>query len=102
MESVKIFPDLTPLETWHLAKNISNNFTFSSFPPLVQPDGTNAILSISKAELLAQTFANNPTLDDSGLVPPSPPPSDYFMLPIKILRNDVFHALPKPSEGLWT
>ena len=54
--------------------------------------GANAISSISKAELFTQTFAKNSTLDDSGLVPPSPP-SDYFMLPIKILRNDVFHAL---------
>ena len=93
----------SPRDFWHLAKNISNNFTSSSFPPLVQPDGTNAISSISKAELFAQTFANNSTLDDSGLVPPSPPPSDYFMLPIKILRNDVFHALaglnPRKAYG---
>ena len=58
----------SPRDFWHLAKNISNNFTSSSFPPLVQPDGTNAISSISKAELFAQTFANNSTLDDSGLV----------------------------------
>ena len=49
--------------------------------------------SISKAELFAQIFANISTLDDSGLVPPSPSPSDYFMLPIKILHNDVFHAV---------
>ena len=32
-----------------------------------------------------------------GLFAPSPPPSDYFMLPIKILRNDVFHALGGPN-----
>ena len=82
-----------PRDFWHLANSISNNFTSSSFPPLFQPDGTTAISSISKAELFAQTFAKNSTLDDSGLVPPSPPPSDYFMLPIKIFRNDVFHAL---------
>ena len=75
------------------AKVISDNFTSSSFPPLVQPDGTNAISSISKAELFAQTFAKKSTLDDSGLVPPSPPPFDYFMLAIKILSNDVFLAL---------
>ena len=104
-ESVKIFPDTynSPRDFWHLAKNISNNFTSSSFPPLVQPDGTNAISSISKAELFTQTFVNNSTLDDSGLVPPSPSPSDYFMLPFKILRNDVFHALaglnPRKAYG---
>ena len=93
----------SPRDFWHLAKNISNNFTSSSFPPLFHADGTTAITSISKAELFAQTFANNSTLDDSGLVPPSIPPSDYFMLPIKILRNDVFHALaglnPRKAYG---
>ncbi|MPC26450.1 Proton-coupled amino acid transporter 4 [Portunus trituberculatus] len=47
----------------------------------------------TKAELFSQTFANNSTLDDSGLVPRSPPPSDYFMPSIKVLRNDDFHAL---------
>ena len=52
-----------------------------SLTTIVQPDGSNAISSISKAELFAQTFANNTALDDSRLVPPSPPPSDYFMLP---------------------
>ena len=93
----------SPRDFWHLANSISNNFTSSSFPPLFQPDGTTAISSISKAELFAQTFAKNSTLDDSGLVPPSPPPSDYFMLPIKIFRNDVFHALsglnPRKAYG---
>ena len=82
----------SPRDFWHLAKNISNNFS-SSFPPLFQPDGSTSVTSISKAELFAQTFANNSTLDDSGLIPPSPPPSDYFMPNIKILRNDVLHTL---------
>ncbi|MPC69217.1 hypothetical protein E2C01_063434 [Portunus trituberculatus] len=53
---------------------------------------TIVISSISKAKLF-QIFANNSTLDDSGFVPPSPPPFDYFMPSIKVLRNDVFHAL---------
>ena len=55
-------------------------------------DGTPAIFSVFKAELFTQTFADNSTLDDSGLVPP-PPHSDYFMLDNQILRNDVSHAL---------
>ncbi|MPC84926.1 hypothetical protein E2C01_079680 [Portunus trituberculatus] len=78
---------------WHLIKNISNNFTSSSLPPLFPPDGTTAISSVSKAKLFFQTFAHNSTLDDSELVSPSPPPSYYFMSTIKILCNDVFHAL---------
>ncbi|MPC54134.1 hypothetical protein E2C01_048041 [Portunus trituberculatus] len=59
---------------WYLAKNI-NNLASSSFPPLFHPDGTTAISSVSKAEVFSQTFANNSTMDDSGLVPPSPLPS---------------------------
>ena len=78
---------------WHLANNISNNFSSSSFPPMFLPDGSTAVSSISKAELFSHTFANNSTLDDTGHVPPSPPPSDYFMPVVKILRSDVFHAL---------
>ena len=83
----------SPRDFWHLAKNISNNFTFSSFPRMSHPDGSTAVSSISKAELFAQTFAHNSTLDDSGLIPPSPPPSDYIMPFIKITYNDVFYAL---------
>ena len=57
-----------------------------------------------KAELFAETFANNScTLNDFGLVPPSPLLSDYFMLPIEILRIDVFHAFaglnPRKAYG---
>ncbi|MPC38763.1 hypothetical protein E2C01_032277 [Portunus trituberculatus] len=100
IENVKIFQTPIPL---HLAKNISNNFTSSFFPPLFHPDGTTAISSFSKGELFSQTFAHNSNLDDSGLVAPSPPPSDYFMSTIKILRNDVFHALaglnPRKAYG---
>jgi len=78
---------------WHLAKNISNNFTSSSFPPLLSPDGSTAVTSVSKAELFAQTFSANSTLDDSGLIPPTHPLSDFAMPAIKILKNDVFYAL---------
>ena len=61
---------------WHLAINISNNFTFLSFPPLLQPYGSTAVSSFSKAELFAQTFSTNSTLDDTGHIPPTPPHSD--------------------------
>ncbi|MPC67604.1 hypothetical protein E2C01_061781 [Portunus trituberculatus] len=49
--------------------------------------------SVYEAELFSKTFANNSTLDDSGFVLPSAPPSNYFIPTIKVLRNDVFHAL---------
>ncbi|MPC80046.1 hypothetical protein E2C01_074610 [Portunus trituberculatus] len=48
----------SPRDFWHLAKNISNNFTFSSFPPLFYPDSITAISSVSKAELFSQTTNN--------------------------------------------
>ena len=41
---------------WHLANNISNNFTFSFFPPLLQLDGSTAVFSFSKAELFVQSL----------------------------------------------
>ena len=43
----------------HLVKNVSNNFSSSSFPPLLHSDGIPAVSSVSKAELFAQTFADN-------------------------------------------
>ena len=83
----------SPKDFWHLSKSISHNFASSSFPPLSQPDGNFAVSSISKAELFSQTFAVNSTLDDSGHIPPSPPPSDSFIPKIKILKSDVIHTL---------
>ena len=78
---------------WHLAKNISSNFTSSSVPPLIFPDGSHAVLSSTKAELFAETFASNSNLDDSGAIPPTFPASDSFMPNIKVSYNDVFSAL---------
>ena len=78
---------------WHLAKNLSNNFTSSSFPPLFRSDGSIAVSSTDKAELFVETFSSNSTLDDSGALPPSPPPSDSVMSIIKIFSKDVFSAL---------
>ncbi len=77
---------------WHHAKNISSNFT-SSLPLLLNPDGSTAISSISKAELFSQIFCNNSTLDDSEHIPRSYPPSNSFMPVIKTLPNEVFYAL---------
>ena len=70
---------------WHLANIISSNFTLSFFPPLLQPDGSKAVYSFSKAELFAQTFATNSTLDYTGHIPLTPPSSGYFILKLKFL-----------------
>ena len=77
----------------HLAKKLSNKFESISFLPLLQPEVTISISFIPKAELIGQIFAKNFTLDDSVLVSPSPLPSNYCKLPIKILCNGVFHTL---------
>ena len=69
---------------WQLANNISNNFASSSFPPLLQLDGSTVVSFYTKAELFAQNFAANSTLDDTGHIRPTPPPSDYFIPKIKI------------------
>ena len=88
---------------WNLANNISSNFTSSSFPPLCNPDGNYVVSSASKAELFAETFAFNSSMDDSGVVPPSPPPSDSFMPVLKIFNYEVLSALsgldPRKAYG---
>jgi exonuclease III len=78
---------------WHFSKNVNSNFASSSFPPLISPDGSTAALPSTKAELFAQTFASNSTLNDSGAIPPTPPPSDSFMPNIIISSKDVISAL---------
>src|SRR6201990_2957004 len=77
---------------WHFAKNVNSNFASSSFPPLVSSDGPTAVLPSSKAELFAQTFASNSTLDDSGAVPSPSTPSNSFMPKIVISSKDVISA----------
>ena len=83
----------SPHDSWHLAKNISNNF-ISSFPPMSHSDVSSAVSSVSIGEFFAQTFACNSVLDDSGHIPPSPPPSKYIIPFIKITSsNDVLYSL---------
>ena len=78
---------------WHLANNISNDSTSSSFSHLIQLDGSIAVSSFSKAELFVQTFTKNSNMDDTGHIPPTSSPSDYFIFKIKILHYDVFNAI---------
>ncbi len=78
---------------WHLTKNTSNNFTFSFFPPLLNPNDSAAVTSISKAELFAQTLSANSTLDDSGHIPPTHHASDSNLPVTRVLNNDVFYDL---------
>ena len=74
---------------WHLAKNIPTNFASPSFPPLLSPDGSVAVLPSAKAELFAEFFANNSNMDDAGAVPPSPPASEVMMPVVDISDAEV-------------
>ena len=80
-------------DIWHLCNNISKKITSSSFPPILQPDGSTAVSSFSKAKLFAKAFATNSILNHIEDMSPTPPPVDYFIFKIKILHYDVFHAL---------
>ena len=70
--------------------------TYLRTPSFTSTRWPTAVSSFSIAELFAQTFAINSTLDDTGHSPPTPPPSDYFIPKIKILYYDVF----QPSLAL--
>lgn len=62
-------------------------------PPLLNPDGSTAITSVSKAELFSQTLPLNSTLEDSGHIPTIHLSSDFTMLGIKIHKDNVLCAL---------
>ena len=79
LSSTDNFQILTSRDFWRLAINISNNLIFSSFPLLLQPDGSTAASSFSGTKHFAQPFTTNSTLDDTGHIPPTPPSSDYFI-----------------------
>ena len=68
---------------WSLAKNISKNFSNSSFPPLFRPDQSIANTPTEKATLFGSLFSSYSTLNDSNSPdPPSPPPIEPMSTPI--------------------
>ena len=73
---------------WSLAKNVSNNFCNSNFPPLFKPDGSIAVSPLDKATLFGSLFSANSTLDDSNVPPPTVlPPSQPMPPPILSCRK---------------
>ena len=84
---------------WSLAKNISNNFTTSSFPPLFRSDHSIANYPTEKATLFASLFSSNSTLDDSDTPPPPvSPPTEPMPLPIFSSRK-VYRVLSHLEVG---
>ena len=78
---------------WSLAKNVSNNFCNSSFPPLFRPDGSIACSPSEKATLFGSLFSANSSLDDSGAPAPSDLPLSHTMPPLIISHHKVRRAL---------
>ena len=84
---------------WSLAKEIKQNFTTSSFPPLVKPDGSVATSAVDKASIFAAQFALNSTLDESNLPQPDLMPlSEPAMPELRIS----WHKLRKVLDSLDT
>ena len=77
---------------WPLAKNISNNFCKSVFPPLIRPDNTVANTPSEKANLFGLLFSSNSTLDDSGAPPPTPSPLRCPMS-LPVITHDQVHGI---------
>ena len=79
---------------WSLAKQISKNFTPSSFPSLFRPDGSVASSPGDKAAIFLENFASNSSLDDTGVPPPVILPLTEPILPSFFLSvRDVLRAL---------
>lgn len=58
---------------WSVAKAVSQGFSKSSIPPLTKDDGSIAETAKEKANILAEMFASNSTLDPQGKIPPTIP-----------------------------
>ena len=78
---------------WSLANRIGKNFCDSSFPPMIQNDGSILSDPIDKANLFASLFAKNSTIDDFGKSPPSFPPASHTMKPFRFSTRKVRHML---------
>ncbi len=77
-----IFPKMSP----------PNLYTSSSFPPLLNPDGSTALLSLKLNSFLKHSVITPPwTILGIFLLLISP--SGSFMLVIKILPHEIFYAL---------
>ncbi|CAG4951785.1 unnamed protein product [Colias eurytheme] len=73
---------------WSLAKAIESNFSQSSIPPLLKPDGNLAHTAKEKADVLASLFAKNSHLDDTNLSPPIIPHCGSHMSKISITHKE--------------
>ena len=80
---------------WSLTKLINQNFSNSLFPSLVTPHGSVISSSYEKAELFAQQFATNSTINPPNTQLPSIPKVNSRMRNIKFKSNHVHEILSK-------
>merc|ERR1712002_923990 len=78
---------------WSLAKNVSNNFCNSSFPPLIRSDDSITISPSDKANLFGSLFSSNSSLDDSNAPEPLNLPLSHPIPPFIISHQKVLKAL---------
>ncbi|CAG4933852.1 unnamed protein product [Colias eurytheme] len=78
---------------WSLAKVVESNFSRSSLPPLLRPDGSLAHTAKEKADTFATLFADNSRLDSSNITPPSIPHCGSDMPAIRIRQRDVLNVM---------
>ncbi|XP_045496903.1 uncharacterized protein LOC123695185 [Colias croceus] len=69
------------------------NFSRSSFPPLLKPDGSLAHSAKDKANVFALLFASNSRLDPTNAIPPSLTHCGSIMPQIAIKQKDVLKIL---------
>ena len=84
-----------PKHIWSLTKNITNNFSSTSIPPLHTPDGITATSPLEKANIMAKNFAKNANLDDTGHNHPAPLPLSHPMGHIIFSYTKVYKILSK-------
>jgi hypothetical protein len=81
---------------WSLIKQITKNFTPSSFPPLFSTDGSVVSSPEDKAALFVDRFSTNSNVSDFGISPPTILPlSEPSLKPIFFSYRDVHCALLK-------
>ncbi|CAG4938916.1 unnamed protein product [Colias eurytheme] len=78
---------------WSLAKVVESNFSRSSLPPLLKPDGSLAHTAKEKADTFAILFAQNSRLDPTNTTPPSLPHCHSVMPSIRIRQKDVLNIM---------
>ena len=76
-----------------LSQSVSQNFCYSSFPPLKINSGSFSCTPSSKVNLFASIFASNSNLDDEESQPPLYPTSTLTMPPVKFSTRKVRKTL---------